>query len=71
MMERSKYEIDIFGSEEDDNYIADVPNLKYCSARGETYEEALRKVRVAVKLHLEVLEENGRPIPEPRIRQAS
>ncbi len=71
MMERLKYEIDIFWSEEDEGYIADVPDLKYCSAWGETYEEALREVRVAMELHLEVLEKTGRPIPEPRARQAS
>ncbi|MBA3425520.1 MAG: type II toxin-antitoxin system HicB family antitoxin [Rubrobacter sp.] len=71
MMDRLKYEIDIFWSEEDGGYIADVPDLKYCSAWGETYEEALREVRVAMDLHLEVLEQSGRPIPQPRARQAS
>ncbi len=70
-MERLKYEIDIFWSEEDEGYIADVPDLKYCSAWGETYEEALREVRVAMELHLEVLEVAGHPIPEPRARQTS
>ena len=65
MMEQPKYEIDIFWSEEDGGYIANVPNLKYCSACGDTYEEALREVRVAMDLHLEVLEETGRPVPEP------
>lgn len=68
-MERLKYEIDIFWSEEDEGYIADVPDLKHCSAWGETYEEALREVRVAMELHLEVLEKTGRPIPEPRARR--
>lgn len=71
MMERLKYEIDIFWSEEDEGYIADVPDLEYCSAWGETYEEALREVRVAMELHLEVLEQTDRPIPKPRDRQAS
>jgi len=70
-MERLKYEIDIFWSEEDEGYIADVPDLKYCSAWGENYEEALREVRAAMELHLEVLEQAGRPIPAPRERQAS
>ncbi len=65
-MERPKYEIDIFWSEEDGGYIANVPELKYCSAFGETYEEALREVLVAMDLHLDVLEETGRPVPEPR-----
>lgn len=70
-MEQLKYEIDIFWSEVDEGYIADVPDLKYCSAWGETYEEALREVQVAMELHLEVLEEAGRSIPEPKERQAS
>ncbi len=70
-MKRFKYEINIFWSEEDEGYIADVPDLKYCSAWGETYEEALREVRVAMELHLEVLDQAGRPIPEPVARQAS
>ncbi len=70
-MKRFKYEINIFWSEEDEGYIADVPDLKYCSAWGETYEEALREVRIAMELHLEVLEKTGRPIPKPVARQAS
>jgi predicted RNase H-like HicB family nuclease len=65
----AKYEIDIFWSDEDDAYIAVVPDLPYCSAWGETYEDALREVRVAVGLHLETLQEEGRPIPEPKARQ--
>ena len=65
-MEQPKYEIDIFWSEEDGGYIANVPELKYCSAFGETYEEALREVLVAVDLNLDVLEETVRPVPEPR-----
>jgi predicted RNase H-like HicB family nuclease len=64
-MEQLKYEIDIFWSEEDGGYIADVPALKYCSAFGETYEEALEEVRIAMDLHLEVLRETGRTIPDP------
>jgi predicted RNase H-like HicB family nuclease len=71
MMETPRYEIDIFWSEEDGGFIADVPDLKYCSAWGETYEDALREVLVAMDLHLETLREDGRPIPEPKARQAS
>ena len=44
MNQAPKYEIDIFWSEEDDGYIADVPELTYCSAWGETHEYALREV---------------------------
>jgi len=64
-MDRPKYHIDIFWSDEDGGYIANVPDLSYCSAFGETYEEALREVLEAIELHLETLEELGRPIPEP------
>ena len=58
-----KYEIDIFWSEEDGAFIANAPELPYCSAWGETYEEALREILVAMELHLDVLRELGRPIP--------
>jgi predicted RNase H-like HicB family nuclease len=64
------YHINIFYSEEDQAYIADIPDLKYCSAHGETQEEALAEVLVAKALWLEVAEETGVPIPEPRYRPA-
>ena len=68
-MEQLKYPVEIFYSAEDEGYIANVPDLPYCSAFGETPEEALREVQVAIKLHLEVLKETGRPIPKPSSRQ--
>ncbi len=68
-MEQPKYHIEIFWSDEDEGYIANVPDLTYCSAFGETYEEALEEVLVAMELHLEVLEEKGRPIPTPKVRR--
>ena len=71
MSEAPKYEIDIFWSDEDGSYIANVPDLKYCSAWGETYEDALREVRVAMDLHLDTLREDGRQIPKPSTRQVS
>ena len=68
-MDQPKYRIDIFWSDEDGGYIANVPDLRYCSAFGETYEEALREVLVAMELHLDTLRELGRPIPEPGSRR--
>jgi predicted RNase H-like HicB family nuclease len=62
-MEQLKYPVEIFFSSEDEGYIANVPDLPYCSAFGETPEEALREVQIAIKLHLDVLEETGRPNP--------
>lgn len=66
LMEQFKYEVDIFYSEEDEGYIANVPELTYCSAYGETYEEALREILLAMEGHVGVLGETGRPVPEPR-----
>jgi predicted RNase H-like HicB family nuclease len=62
------YHINVFYSEEDDAYIADIPDLKYCSAHGDTPEEALREVLVAKAAMLDVMREEGLPIPEPKYR---
>ena len=64
------YHINIFYSEEEEAYIADIPDLKYCSAHGSTQEEALAEVLIAKALWLEVAEETGILIPEPRYRPA-
>lgn len=61
-----RYEIEIFWSDEDEAYIATVPDLPYCSAWGGTYEEALTQVQDAIRGHIEVRLETGRPVPEPR-----
>ena len=63
-----KYHINIFFSEEDAGYIADVPDLRYCSAFGETPEKALAEVEVAMALWLEVARESGEQAPEPSYR---
>jgi predicted RNase H-like HicB family nuclease len=64
------YHINIFWSDEDGEYIADVPDLKYCSASGATPDEALREVLIAKSLWLEAASEKGLTIPEPRYRPA-
>jgi predicted RNase H-like HicB family nuclease len=64
------YHINIFHSEEDGGYIADIPDLEPCSAFGETPEAALAKVQIAKALWLETAKENGLDIPEPRYRPA-
>jgi predicted RNase H-like HicB family nuclease len=64
------YHINIFYSEEDEEYIADIPDLKYCSASGATPDEALQEVLLARELWLESARQNGRPIPQPRYRPA-
>ena len=60
-----KYAIEIFYSEEDEGYIAIVPELPGCSVFGKTEEEALKAVKVAIYLWLETAEKEGRQIPKP------
>jgi predicted RNase H-like HicB family nuclease len=62
------YHINIFYSREDKGYIADVPDLKSCSAFGETPEEALKEVLIAKEAWLATARDNNMPIPEPRYR---
>jgi predicted RNase H-like HicB family nuclease len=64
------YHINIFWSEEDGGYIADIPDLEACSAFGRTPEEALREVELAKTAWLEAARAEGRPLPEPRYRPA-
>jgi predicted RNase H-like HicB family nuclease len=64
------YHINVFYSEEDEGYIADIPDLEPCSAFGETPEEAVTEVLRVKEAWLEVARENGLPIPEPRYRPA-
>jgi len=64
-----RYEVDIFWSDEDGGYIANVPELPYCSAFGETYEEALREARIAMDLYLSVLREECTEAPKLRTRR--
>jgi predicted RNase H-like HicB family nuclease len=62
------YHINIFYSEEDEGYIADIPDLKYCSAFGVTQEEAVREVLTAKVAWLEAATAEGKLIPQPRYR---
>lgn len=64
------YHINIFYSEEDQGYIADIPDLKPCSAFGRTPSEALAEVLIAKEGWLEVAHEEGLSIPEPTYRPA-
>ena len=64
------YHINIFYSEEDEGYIADIPDLPGCSAFGETPFEALQEVQIAKSAWLEAAREEGIAIPEPQHRPA-
>lgn len=62
------YHINIFYSEEDEGYIADIPDLKCCSAFGETPEEALKEVLIAKANWLAAARSEGKSIPFPRYK---
>jgi predicted RNase H-like HicB family nuclease len=62
------YHINVFYSDEDGGYIADIPDLKHCSAFGETPEQALHQVLIAKKAWLEAARAAGKSIPRPRYR---
>jgi predicted RNase H-like HicB family nuclease len=66
----SDYHINIFWSDEDRGYIADIPDLDSCSAFGRSAAEALAEVEQARAAWLAAARAEGRPIPPPRYRPA-
>jgi predicted RNase H-like HicB family nuclease len=62
------YHMNVFYSEEDECYVADIPDLQYCSAVGDTPEEALAEVRKAMAAWIDAAKEEGKPVPPPRYR---
>jgi len=66
----SDYHINIFFSDDDGGYIADIPDLQSCSAFGGTAQEALAQVEVARAAWLEAARAEGKAIPAPRYKPA-
>jgi predicted RNase H-like HicB family nuclease len=64
----SKYEVIIYWSEDDEAYVAEVPELAGCMADGATYQEALANAEVIIQEWLETARQLGRLIPEPKGR---
>jgi predicted RNase H-like HicB family nuclease len=62
------YHINIFFSDEDGGYIADIPDLEACSAFGASPQEALHQVEIAKSAWIESAKQSGKPIPPPRYR---
>jgi predicted RNase H-like HicB family nuclease len=60
-----KYHLDIYWSEDDNAFIAAVPELPGCMADGATYEEAIENIQVVIQEWIEVSREFDRPIPQP------
>ncbi|MCL2052908.1 MAG: type II toxin-antitoxin system HicB family antitoxin [Oscillospiraceae bacterium] len=60
-----KYEVILYWSEDDEAFIAEVPELDGCSADGKTQKEALENVEMIIKEWIETARELGRIIPKP------
>lgn len=63
-----RYEIIIYWSDEDDAFVAEVPELPGCMADGQTYQEAISNAEIVIREWIETARELGRPIPEPKGR---
>ncbi|MCY4377574.1 MAG: type II toxin-antitoxin system HicB family antitoxin [Spirochaetaceae bacterium] len=63
-----KYEIIIYWSQDDEAFIAEVPELPGCAADGDTYQQALDNVQVTIREWIETATELGREVPEPKGR---
>ena len=64
------YHINVFYSEEDEGYIADIPDLSHCSAFGESPEKALHEVLKAKEAWLQAARGSHKPVPPPAYRPA-
>ena len=68
MKHNIRYEVILYGSQEDQTFIAEVPELPGCAADGATYQQAVANVEVVIREWIETAQELGRPIPAPRGR---
>ena len=69
-MNAPAYHINVFWSAEDECWLADVPDLRFCTSHGESPTEALANVQDAMTGWLQVARDRGLPIPEPHYRPA-
>jgi predicted RNase H-like HicB family nuclease len=67
-MPKPKYEVIIYWSDQDQAFIAEVPELPGCAGDGKTHREALANVEVVIKEWIETATDLGRPIPQPKGR---
>ena len=63
-----KYELILYWSDEDQAFVAEVPELPGCAADGETYQEALQNLEIIMQEWIETANALGRPIPQPKGR---
>ena len=67
-MSKYKYEVIIYWSEEDEAFIAEVPELPGCAADGATYDQVLSNLETIIDEWIETARELGRPIPTAKGR---
>ncbi|WP_449243848.1 type II toxin-antitoxin system HicB family antitoxin [Desulfobacca acetoxidans] len=67
-MSKYRYEVIIYWSDEDQAFIAEVPELPGCAADGQTYQEAVANIGTTIQDWIETAVELGRPVPEPKGR---
>ena len=63
-----KYEVIIYWSEEDQAFIAEVPELPGCAADGENYQDSLQNLEIIMQEWIETARQLGRSIPQPKGR---
>jgi predicted RNase H-like HicB family nuclease len=63
---KTRYELIIYWSKDDQSFIVEVPELPGCMADGQTYAEAVRNAEVVIDEWIETARTLSRPIPEPR-----
>lgn len=63
----SRYEVILYWSEDDQAFIAEVPELPGCAADGMTYQKALSNAEEIMQEWIETAKEQGRPVPEPKV----
>ena len=63
-----KYEIIVYWSDDDERFIAEVPELPGCMSDGKTYEEVLKNINVVISEWISTAREAGRDIPKPKGR---
>ena len=65
-MNQYKYEIIVYWSNEDEAYVAEVPELPGCMADGKTYEDVIKNVQIIISEWIDTTKSLGRPIPKPK-----
>jgi len=63
---KTRYELIIYWSKEDDSFVVEVPELPGCMADGTTYAEAVKNAEEIIDEWIETARKRGRPIPQPR-----